>query len=265
MAEALETVFVNIEARLSKLESQLNESVSTSRRKGQEAGQGYTEGFQRGTKGVEEALLRLSQIAIGGAIVQQFRALAAEASQSRIAVDLFARQLERTGQSAQAGLAALDQVASRLGTLPSSLADNATQLLRQGLSFQEVITVFERAAASGLAAGKSTQQAIDAVTQAIVNQQSIYLNYAGISQNLDVAYKEFARSLNKTTDELTQQERAQAAVALIVKATKEEYEDLDRMLGGLGGTPAQLNKAQAQLRQELGTAVQQCCPRAIED
>jgi DNA repair exonuclease SbcCD ATPase subunit len=255
MPTELDSVFVKIEARLERLETQLDEAVRTSRQKGTQAGEAFSGAFQSRADRLAETLSNLAQFAVAGTIVNQFRAMAQEASNAQIQVELFVRQLRRVGQNADEGLAALESLAQRLGTIPAALADNATQLLRQGLTFQEVITVFERAAASGLAAGQSTQQAIEAVTQAIVNQQSVYLNYAGISQNLDVAYREFAKTLGKTVDALTTQEKAQAAVNLIVKATAEEYEDLDRLLGGVAGSTAQLERQMQLLRQALGNAV----------
>lgn len=255
MATPLDTVYVQVEARLAQLEQGLNKAVADAKKSGGSAGAGFSEGFQQGTRGVGDTLNKLGQIAIGGTVVNSFRQMANEANQAQIAVSLFQRQLERNGESAQAGLAGLDKIATRLGALPQQLADNATQLLRQGLTFEQVGTIFERAAASGLAAGKTTQEAINAVTQAVVNQQSIYLNYAGISQNLDQAYKEFAKSVDKSVDSLTQQEKAQAALNLIVRATNEEYADLDKLLGGLTGTNNNLNRSLAELRNSLGTAV----------
>ncbi len=177
---------------------------------------------------------------------------ASGASKAEIATRLFRKQLERMGQDADAGTAKLEAVAQRLGVLPQDLAEYSTQLLRQGLTMDEIATLFEGAAASALAAGKSTKEGIDAVTNAVVTQQSIYLNYAGIAENLNQAYKEMAKTLGKSVEALTKEEKARAAVNLVMQATKEEVGDLDQLLGGLPGKQNALNKEWAEFRQELG-------------
>ena len=177
---------------------------------------------------------------------------ATEASKAEIATRLFRKQLERMGQDADAGMVKLEAVAERLGVLPQDLAEYSTQLLRQGLTMDEIATLFEGAAASALAAGKSTKEGIDAVTNAVVTQQSIYLNYAGIAENLNQAYKEMAKTLGKSVEALTKEEKARAAVNLVMQATKEEVRDLDQLLGGLPGKQNALNKEWAEFRQELG-------------
>ncbi|WP_287417799.1 hypothetical protein [Oceanithermus sp.] len=176
----------------------------------------------------------------------------ANASQAEIATRLFRKQLERMGRDADAGTAKLEAVAERLGVLPQDLAEYSTQLLRQGLTMDEIATLFEGAAASALAAGKSTKEGIDAVTNAVVTQQSVYLNYAGIAENLNQAYKDMAKALGKSVEALTKEEKARAAVNLVMQATKEEVRDLDQLLGGMSGKQNALNKEWAEFRLELG-------------
>jgi len=174
------------------------------------------------------------------------------ASKAEIATRLFRKQLERMGQDADAGMVKLEAIAERLHVLPQDIAEYSTQLLRQGLTMDEIATLFEGAAASALAAGKSTKEGIDAVTNAVVTQQSIYLNYAGIAENLNQAYKEMAKTLGKSVEALTKEEKARAAVNLVMQATKEEVRDLDQLLGGLPGKQNELNREWAEFRQELG-------------
>ena len=192
------------------------------------------------------------------------KSFAEEAYRAQVGLRLFQRQLERMGQDVQAGQRELERIADRLGVLPQKLADYATQLLRQGLSMKEISILFEGAAASALAAGKDVMTGIDAVTNAIVNQMSVYLNYAGIAENLDVAYREYAKTLGKTVDALTKEERARAAVLLVQRATKEEVADLDTLLGGLTGKQNAFNKALTEFRLTLGNAVLPAYTRVLE-
>ena len=207
----------------------------------------------------------LSTIVGSGGLTYALAAAAREAYQAEVGVRLFRRQLERMNLDVADGEDRLKRIADRLGVLPQQIADYATQLLRQGLTMRDITTLFEGAAASALAAGKDVLTGIDAVTNAVVNQQSIYLNYAGIAENLDIAYKEYAKTLGKTVDALTKEERARAAVLLVQRATKEEVADLDTLLGGLTGSQTRLNRELARFRQELGDYVTPVLSKVLEE
>jgi len=206
----------------------------------------------------------LATIAGSGGAAYALAAFAKEAYKAEVGTRLFVRQLERMNQDAEAGRRELKRIADRLGVLPDQIADYATQLLRQGLTMRDIASLFQGAAASALAAGKDVLTGIDAVTNAIVNQQSIYLNYAGIAENLDVAYREYAKTLGKTVDALTKEERARAAVLLVQRATKEEVADLDTLLGGLTGKQNRLNKELAEFRRTLGRLVLPSLERLLD-
>ena len=199
----------------------------------------------------------------GGGLLYGLRQTAQFSQNARVGMKLFGQQLALNNQNMAEGVRVLQQVADDLGLVPQTIADSATQLLRQGLNMQQIKILFEGAGASALAMGKSTAQGIDAVTQAVVNQQSIYLNYAGIAQNLNVAYVEMARQLGKTTNELTTYEKAQAAVNLVQRATAQELSSLPTLLSGYTGSTNQLNKAWTDFKLTVGDFSKQVLTPAL--
>lgn len=263
LQQGLAQAKTDTQRQFTQLEGQL---APASRKLGNSLGSGISSGFdtaKKASQGFAQSTLAdlrsISQGVVGflGArgLVTALQQTAQEYTRASVGSELFARQLERNNQSVDEGVRVLESLGQRLGLVPEQISDSATQLLRQGLTMQEVSQLFEGAAASALAAGRTTQQGIEAVTSAVVNQSSIYLNYAGIAENLDVAYKDFAASVGKTTDELTKQEKAQAAVLLVQRATAEEVESLPQLLSGLTGAQNELTKAWSDFRLELGESV----------
>lgn len=203
--------------------------------------------INRSLRGIGQGLRDLGSslpLLIGsGGLAYALQSTAREAQLAEVGMRLFEKQLTLNNQSVSQGTQALKGIADELGLVPQTIADSATQLLRQGLTMQQIVELFRGAGASALAAGRSTASGVDAVTQAVVNQQSIYLNYAGIAQNLNVAYAEMAKQLGKNSTELTTLEKAQAAVNLVQKATAQEVASLPDLLSGYTGATNDLTRA----------------------
>jgi hypothetical protein len=195
---------------------------------------------------------------VGGAAFQRFlgfiQGTAVESNQAAVDMGLFEKQLERNNISIAEGTEVLGSLATRLKVLPETLSGNVTQLLRQGLAMDEISKLYQAGAASALAAGKTTSIGIEAVTQAVVNQSSIYLNQAGIAENVVNFLNAEAKARGVVRDELSKEQTARAIVNGILGVTAEEVSDLDRMLGGLTGSQSDLTNTTQLLRLELGEA-----------
>src|SRR5690606_34372813 len=122
-------------------------------------------------------------------------------------------------------------------------------------TWDQIATIYRGAGASALLAGRSTAEGIDIATSALVSGLSTYLNQIGIVQNLSTAYTQYARQLGKTTEQLTDAERAQAATLMIQRATAQEVEDLQLLFEGYGGAVSDLNRAWYDFRVTLGSLV----------
>lgn len=220
----------------------------------QQAGKGGLQSFNQQTLAINSTLTAL----VGGAAFQRFISFigesARESNQATVDMALFERQLERNNIAVSNGTSVLESLASRLRVLPETLSGNVTQLLRQGLTMEEISGLYTNAAASALAAGQTTAKGVEAATQAIVNQNSIYLNQIGVAENVVSFLQSEAKARGVMREELTKEQAARAIVNGIMNVTKEEAQDLDRLLGGLTGSQSDLSNATAQLRMELGEA-----------
>lgn len=174
---------------------------------------------------------------------------------ARISQALFARQAERGGVAMDAAQRTAQGLADKLKiTVPSAEAAT-TALLRQGFSLQQISTALTGAAASAVATGRTSQMGVDNFVSAVESQSSAMLNFIGLSGNLSTFYQRMAKDNGTVVDKLTAQQRAQAAVNLVMAETKEQVSDLDSLLGGVSGGFSDLDKSSQEAGQELGKAL----------
>lgn len=267
----LEEVFLKVSGSgLQDVDVRLQGLERTARRTGTRAGRALSEGFKaagriiRGTlDGITQSLERVNpaRLLAGGAgtagIALAFRSLATEAFQAEAALRLLDRQFDRNNINVVQGREDIEALAAELKVLPIDLNDNIAQLLRVGLSLEDIGTLFRGGAASALTFGKDTATGINNVTAAIITGQSRLLDTIGITQNLGQEYQTVARDAGKTANELTQLERAQAGVQLVFKATREEVQDLPVLLEGVAGSSSNLRNSIKELRIAFGENLQQ--------
>lgn len=177
------------------------------------------------------------------------------AFQTEAGFRILERQAQATGQSIDSVHASMQRLADDLHTAKEALAQPVAELMRYGYTVEQIEGIFRGAAASGLLMGKTIDQSIQTVSEALISQRSVLLNEVGIVENLDGAYTQYARSLGKTADELTAQEKAQASYQMIVRATASEVKDLPILMEGYGGATAEAGLATYKLKQAVGEAL----------
>src|SRR5690606_25677366 len=161
----------------------------------------------------------------------------------------------RTGQDAGTATRLIRELSAELRVPQEELAGAAAELLRYGYSIEQIVQVFRGAAASALLMGRSTADGVRLVADALISERSTVLNTIGITENLSVAYQQYARQLGTTVDRLTAHQKAEAATQMIVKATAAEVADLETLFRGYGGAVAEAEMESYRLRQTLGQAV----------
>lgn len=189
---------------------------------------------------------------VGGVVVQAIRRAALEFDQAEKQADIFYLTLGRFGQNIGEADAAVDRLSKRFNVNKSTVQDSVTQLLRVGYTMEQIEKNLTGAGASALAFGKSAQMGFNNFTEAAVTGLSVQLNSIGISQNLAQAYDKMAKSLGKSTDELTDQEKALATTEMITKATSMEVETLSTLTSGLSATNDKATLAQQNLSKVIG-------------
>lgn len=180
------------------------------------------------------------------------RDAAAEAHQASASSALFQKALERNNQSASEGAAMVQRLADKFGVVNSVVEESATFMLRQGASLDDVERALTAAGASAAAAGFDISTAFNNVGVAVATGRSQLLETSGIVANLGPVEQAYAKSVGKTVEQLTQQERIQARVNAIYQETASEIEDVDVLLQGLPRSQAEVTRQFRSFRETAG-------------
>ena len=168
------------------------------------------------------------------------------------ALRLFNRQLEKAGIDAAQGAGGVATLAQELLTTDAVVQGAATQLLRYGANMEQTIGLLRAGAASGLAAGRTTAEGMEAIAQAILSESSAVLTRIGISGNLSTAYQRESKARGVAVDQLTNEQKAAAALNFILEETAGEIESLDILTQGYGGSLSTLAREKTELAQVIG-------------
>lgn len=180
------------------------------------------------------------------------RESATVAQQAATSAALYEKALRRNNIAVDEGRAMVKRLADQFGLTNDVVEESATFLLRQGASLETVEKALVTAGASGAAAGFDLATAFNNVSVAVATGNSALLKTSGIVTTLGKAEQDYAKSVGKTVDNLTQEERIQARVAAIYKETASEIEDVDILLKGLPKSQADVNKELTTFRQTAG-------------
>jgi hypothetical protein len=194
--------------------------------------------------------------------------LATEANAANVATDILALTINRVGASSSVVDESISNTADALGVAEGQVVDYATQLLRIGVAADQIDDVLVAGGASALAFGKSAAQGLDSVTNALVTGNSANLQTIGISENVGAAMNEAADAADNLGEAASKQASAQAAdnlgeaaskqasaqagVNIVLKATQDEVDSLDKLTAGLAGSQNEAATAAYEARQALG-------------
>ena len=207
---------------------------------------------QRGLEGLGSSL---GAILGTGGLAYALTSAARAAQEAESSMRVLANTARAVGVDYGQLSTALNQVLEPLGVLPEQAASAAAQLLRAGFTTEQIAAAFQAGAASALAAGKTAAQGIENVAMALSTGQSIYLNYIGIAENIGPVLNRVASSMKGASEEAIRQAQNQAALNVILKATKEEVASLPDLLVGLTGATNRFNLELYQLRVTIGQQV----------
>jgi hypothetical protein len=202
---------------------------------------------------------RVGNILAGGAVLGGVGLLgsalvgfATDADRADKSAAAFDRTLTRFGQSTGEGAALVKTLGERFGVTDSIIQQAGTTLIRNGASLDLVNKALTAAGASALAQGTSVATAMENVAVAIATGHSELLESSGIITNLGPILQAYAKSVKKTVEELTPQEKVLAAVNAIHKESRFEIEEVDNAMQGLAGANARYSRALTEVRNEIG-------------
>jgi hypothetical protein len=221
MAEDIGTLILRIEADAKQLKTELGKI------------DGAVEDFSKSSKkslidwkGVAESALGFGFANLTLKAVESFRDLTINAVKSSIEASAAFQQLQF-----QVGSSAKDMVANMRYASDNLVSDldlmkSANKALALGIKKDDIPALLEVATARSKILGISASKAFEDITTGVARNSKMILDNLGIVVDLDKANKEYAATIGKTADGLTEAEKKQA----LLNSTLKESETLVRAM-----------------------------------
>jgi len=218
-----------------------------------------TASFQRGLANLRQGITGLGSslgaIVGSGGLLYALKSAADTAFQAQSQMRVLAGAAKAAGVDFQGLVSGLNEVLRPLGVLPEQAAGATAQLLRAGFTTEQILAAFQSGAASAMLAGKTAAQGIENVAMALSTGQSIYLNYIGIAENIGPVLQKVASSMKGASEEAIKQAQNQAALNVILAATKQEVAALPSIMQGPIAAQIRYNQALYEYQVAIGEAV----------
>lgn len=142
------------------------------------------------------------------------------------------------------------------GLIPLSDATLAYKnLASRGYSEEQIkstMLALKDAAAFGRQSTYEYGEAIATATEGLKNENSILVDNAGVTKNVAKMWQDYARSIGKTTESLTQEEKIEAEVRGIREESKNQVGDAAKYAETYAGQQAQVNAANIEFSKTIG-------------
>lgn len=122
---------------------------------------------------------------------------------------------------------------------------------------EKVMTALKDSATYSRQSSYSLGEAVQSAAEGLKNENSILVDNAGVTKNVAKMWEDYAKSIGKTTNNLTQQEKIEAEVNGILEETKFQTGDSITYANSYSGMIARLSASFATLKQTLGGAFTQ--------
>jgi hypothetical protein len=165
---------------------------------------------------------------------------------------------EHAGVGIQQAWAAVTELTKDGLISVSDAAKSLQNLLARGYNLDQSISTIQRlkdAAAFNRVAHLSMSEAVLTATEGLKNENSILVDNAGVTKNVSVMWKEYAKQIGKTVDQLSLQEKVQAEVNGILRETTAQAGNAAQAAEGVEGKIANFNKALIDLKNVAGDSL----------
>ena len=132
--------------------------------------------------------------------------------------------LGKQGQDFDTYIGTLEKV-SRGTVSTADLIKSSSKALLLGIPAKEIAGLLDIARASAIATGRSVRESFDDIATGIGRSSPLILDNLGIVVKIGVANEEYAKSLGKTSSELTATETKQALLNSVLKTGKKRIEE----------------------------------------
>lgn len=132
-------------------------------------------------------------------------------------------------------------------------------LAARGYSSEQIektMTALKNSATFGRQSTYSLGEAVQTASEGLKNENSILVDNAGVTKNVAKMWEDYAKSIGKTTNQLTQQEKIQAEVNGILEETKFQSNDAAIYTSTYSGKLAMLTQAFTNMKTAIGNVIQ---------
>lgn len=225
-----------------------------------------TSGFQKGANGIKQScnsmissFKKLSAaigIAFGIAAIVQFSKESIKASNDIENAMIGLKSIvEGQGRSFEKATAFIEDYTSDGLIYATDAVTAYKNLLARGYNddqIQKVLLAFKNSATFGRQAALSHGEAVKSATEGIKNENSILVDNAGVTKNVSMMWKDYAKSIGVGVDSLTKQQKIQAEVNGIMEETKYMMGDAAKASGTFSGAVSQLGNSMKEMKGAFG-------------
>ncbi|HEC65855.1 MAG TPA: hypothetical protein ENI23_11195 [bacterium] len=126
------------------------------------------------------------------------------------------------------------KVIEKLGITTKSARELLIRFMQGQLDVAEASKIARVAQDLAVISGQNSSEAAETLTQAIISQRPVLLKQFGIVQNLSTIYGDYADSLEKAVDELTDVEKRQAFLNVILAEGEKVAGTYEAAMGDVG-------------------------------
>lgn len=146
------------------------------------------------------------------------------------------------------------------GLVPLNNAVNSYKnLALRGYSseqIQKTMTALKNSATFARQSTYSLGDAVQTATEGLKNENSVVVDNAGVTKNVAKMWEEYAASIGKTKNQLTQAEKIQAEVNGILEETKFQSNDAAKYAETYSGAVAKLSSSFTNMKIAIGNVIQ---------
>lgn len=121
---------------------------------------------------------------------------------------------------------------------------------------KKTMTALKNAATFGRQSTYSLGEAVQTASEGLKNENSILVDNAGVTKNVAKMWEDYAKSVGKSTNQLTQAEKIEAEVNGILEETKFQMNDASIYANTYSGKVAQLSYAFTSMKTAIGNVIQ---------
>ena len=217
-------------------------------------------GFNGGVKGLVGSLKKVGVAIAGAFVTKQIIDCTKEAEKYQNALTGLKSIMDGQGKSFSSAQKFI-QSYTEDGLIPQTEAITAYKnLALRGYDtsqIEKVMTALKDSATYSRQSSYTLGEAVQSASEGLKNENSILVDNAGVTKNVAKMWEDYAKSVGKTTNQLTQQEKIQAEVNGILEETKFQTGDAATYANSYSGMMARLSASFTTLKQTLGGAFMQ--------